>query len=167
MNPAPDEKGHRLDSRIFTGACACRLRRRRQAGGSGDDDRQRRPDAAARSVATGMVAAQYETLMAANDPQVWQKLRGYVLTQPEFTEAGLGDGLLWVRFSDGRYFMYLAARQLRETPLSTETTSAKVGYKNSAAFQKGIQAHHGRSARGIPQASSAALIAVAGWTRHP
>lgn len=38
-----------------------------------------------------------------------------------------------------RWRMYLAARQLRETPLSTEAISARVGYKNSAAFQKAFK----------------------------
>lgn len=75
------------------------------AGGDGNGTGELTPQR--RHIATGMVAAQYETLRAANDPQVWEKLRDYVLTQPEFTEAGLGDDLLWARFSDGRYFMYL------------------------------------------------------------
>lgn len=62
---------------------------------------------AERSAATGRIAAKYEELMAAATPQPLEALRAYVMTQPEFADAGVGDGELWAKFTDGRYFLYL------------------------------------------------------------
>jgi hypothetical protein len=36
----------------------------------------------------------------------WEALRAWAAAQPEFSEVGLGDKLLWARFADGRYFLY-------------------------------------------------------------
>jgi len=62
---------------------------------------------AERSAATGRIAARYEELLAAATPQPLEALRAYVMTQPEFSDAGVGDGELWAKFTDGRYFLYL------------------------------------------------------------
>lgn len=82
-------------------------------GGSGDGGQGgEAPDgaysAAQRSAATGRIAQKFEQLAAAGaaDPAAWAALRDWVLTQPEFTEAGVDDRLLWARFTDGRYFLY-------------------------------------------------------------
>jgi hypothetical protein len=37
---------------------------------------------------------------------MWEQLRAWVMTQPEFIDAGLGDQVLWARFRDGRYFLF-------------------------------------------------------------
>ncbi|MCT8176615.1 hypothetical protein [Variovorax sp. CY25R-8] len=39
-------------------------------------------------------------------PEQWAQLRDWVLTQPEFADAGVDDASLWARFKDGRYFLY-------------------------------------------------------------
>jgi hypothetical protein len=59
-----------------------------------------------RAQATARIAVRYEQLLEANDPAPWDALRAFTLQQPEFSAAGLGDGLLWARFTDGRVFVY-------------------------------------------------------------
>ncbi|MCC2673688.1 MAG: hypothetical protein K0R58_635 [Ramlibacter sp.] len=61
-----------------------------------------------RSAATGRIAERFEELAAAEGPTAatWERLRAWVVAQPEFDDAGVGDQLLWARFTDGRYFMF-------------------------------------------------------------
>jgi len=61
-----------------------------------------------RSAATGRIAEKFEQLAATGGATeaTWAALRDWVLTQPEYTAAGVGDKLLWARFTDGRYFLY-------------------------------------------------------------
>jgi hypothetical protein len=72
-----------------------------------------------RAQATARIAVQYEKLLEANDPAPWDALRAFTLQQPEFSAAGLGDSLLWARFTDGRMFVYFdnwAKANLPEPP---------------------------------------------------
>ena len=61
-----------------------------------------------RNLATGRLANRFEQLTggATATPEQWEALRAWVLTQPEFVDAGVGDQTLWARFADGRYFLY-------------------------------------------------------------
>ncbi|MBX3608929.1 MAG: hypothetical protein KF871_03460 [Hydrogenophaga sp.] len=63
-----------------------------------------------RIAATERVAEQLELLTggAVATPQDWATLRDWLLTQPEYTDAGVGDELVWARFRDGRHFVYSA-----------------------------------------------------------
>lgn len=61
-----------------------------------------------RTLATGRVADKLEQIAGPGraSPAQWEQLRAWVLTQPEFTDAGIDDETLWARFTDGRYFLY-------------------------------------------------------------
>jgi hypothetical protein len=63
--------------------------------------------AAQRAEITARIAIQYEKLLEAHDPAPWETLRAYTLQQPEISAAGVGDGVLWARFTDGRHFVYV------------------------------------------------------------
>ncbi|HJW54683.1 MAG TPA: hypothetical protein VJ577_05355 [Burkholderiaceae bacterium] len=77
------------------------------AGNSGDQLMASQFNADQRSVATQRIDDKYEELVAANIPNPWEELKAYVLTQPEFVDAGVGENQLWAKFKDGRYFLYL------------------------------------------------------------
>lgn len=63
--------------------------------------------AAQRAEATARIAIRYEQLLDAGHAAPWEALRVYALAQPEFNAAGTGDGSLWARFTDGRFFVYM------------------------------------------------------------
>lgn len=69
---------------------------------SGTIDLERRSDV------TALVAYHYEELLRQNHPDPWEALRTFALQQPEFSDAGHGDGAFWARFTDGRMFVYYA-----------------------------------------------------------
>lgn len=69
---------------------------------SGTLDLERRSDV------TALVAYHYEELLQQNHPAPWEALRAFALQQPEFSDAGYGDGSFWARFTDGRMFVYYA-----------------------------------------------------------
>ena len=64
--------------------------------------------AAQRISATDRIADKFEQLAASGgaDTATWTQLRDWVLTQPEFMAAGVGERTLWAQFKDGRYFLY-------------------------------------------------------------
>jgi hypothetical protein len=97
---------------------------------SGSDDPTSQYSASERSAATGRIAEKFEELASAGGATdaAWNALRDWVLTQPEFVAAGVGDQLLWAQFSDGRYFMYTdnwrtpAEQEITQRPSGPATT---------------------------------------------
>lgn len=79
-------------------------------GGGGDPGRDPSSGFSAeqRTAATDRIVAKLEQLTGGGEaePAHWDALRDWVLTQPEFVEAGVEDKAMWARFSDGRYFVY-------------------------------------------------------------
>src|SRR5690349_9240524 len=76
--------------------------------------------AAQRSEITGRVALKYEELLAAGVADPRQALRDWAAQQPEFSEAGLEEGSLWARFTDGRYFVYIINASTMKWPQPPE-----------------------------------------------
>lgn len=62
----------------------------------------------ARTEATDRLAQRLEQITggAQATPAQLEELRAWVVTQPEFVDAGTGNQLVWARFRDGRYFVY-------------------------------------------------------------
>lgn len=77
------------------------------AGGDGQPTTPSQYNIAQRSAAIDRIEAKFEELAAAGNPDAWNALKDYVLTQPEFADAGVGENQLWAKFTDGRYFLYL------------------------------------------------------------
>ena len=80
-------------------------------GGGADDPQSGSPPPAAfsaeqRAEATARIAIEYEKAIEAQHPAPLEAARDYALSQPEFAAAGIGDGLVWARFTDGRTFVY-------------------------------------------------------------
>lgn len=62
-----------------------------------------------RAVATDRLVDRFQQITGGVDrptPAMWEQLRAWVMTQPEFADAGVGDQVLWARFRDGRYFLF-------------------------------------------------------------
>lgn len=76
--------------------------------GSGSPPPSGALDLERRSDVTALVAYHYEELLQQKHPDPWAALRVFALQQPEFSDAGYGDGAFWARFTDGRMFVYYA-----------------------------------------------------------
>jgi hypothetical protein len=62
-----------------------------------------------RSVAVDRMADRFQQITGGVDTptaDMWEQLRSWVMGQPEFSDAGVGDQVLWARFRDGRYFLF-------------------------------------------------------------
>src|SRR4051794_15956587 len=76
------------------------------AGSSGADPGTSPPGAFTleqRGVATDRLIERFQQITGGVDtptPDMWEQLRAWVMTQPEFAEAGVGDQVLWARFRD-------------------------------------------------------------------
>lgn len=79
-----------------------------------------------RSLATGRLAERFEQITGGADTataEMWEQLRAWAVQQPEFSDAGVGDQLLWARFRDGRYFLFTDNwRPLPQQPLAALIT---------------------------------------------
>jgi hypothetical protein len=117
-----------------------------------------------RSAATGNIAQRYEELAAANDPQAWEKLRDYVLTLPEFSDVGLGDDVLWARFTDGRYFLYLDNWK-KVSPDATALQSGKASDDSTTRIAFGADARLSSSSEPAPRYG--AMAAATGGAEVP
>lgn len=137
--------------------------------------------AAERSAATARVAQRFEQLSAGGVTQAtWTALHEWVLSQPEFIAAGVGDQTLWAQFTDGRYFLYTDNWR---TPLQ-EAVEVRSGFARAAALANAPAAAYGEVpgsadalilgfndpdfAPGIPtMGRMAKALAERGWTVAP
>lgn len=106
-----------------------------------------------RNTATGRIAEKYEQLIADNVANRWEALKEYVLTQPEFVEAGIGEEVLWAKFTDGRYFLYVDNwKDVPAAPLETEITKQRaVARKPAIATKTGAE-------RELPRTATALML---------
>lgn len=109
--------------------------------------------AAQRSEATGRIAAKLEELAGTGpvSDAAWTALRNWVMTQPEYVAAGVGDQVLWAQFTDGRYFVYSdnwRDASLPEAPVS-KTTAAKAAAASAAQLA---------AAKEVPASADALLL---------
>jgi hypothetical protein len=83
-----------------------------QGGSSGADPGTTPPGTVTlqqRGVAADRMTDRFQQITGGVDTptaDMWEQLRAWVMTQPEFIDAGLGDQVLWARFRDGRYFLF-------------------------------------------------------------
>lgn len=83
-----------------------------EAGSSGAEPGTTPPGALTvqqRSVAADRMTDRFQQITGGVDTptaDMWEQLRAWVMEQPEFSDAGVGDQVLWARFRDGRYFLF-------------------------------------------------------------
>jgi hypothetical protein len=112
-------------------------------GGSGDPPPASGPlSVEQRALATGALADRFQQITGGSDtttPAQWEELRAWVMTQPDFVDAGVGDQLLWARFRDGRYFLYTDNwRPLPTTPQAL--ARAPTGVQDAALLKQDVPA---------------------------
>ncbi|GAA4344315.1 hypothetical protein GCM10023165_27340 [Variovorax defluvii] len=97
-----------------------------------------------RSASTLRVAQKYQALLDSGASKPWEELKAYVLAQPEYQEAEIGNDALWARFKDGRQFLYTDNLRPLPRPLSigklaksTERAGDRAALKTAAANAKG------------------------------
>lgn len=128
------------------------------SGGQGGGD-QGAFSAQERIAATARIAEKFEELTAGgpSTAAAWNALRDWLLTQPEYTSAGVEDRLVWARFRDGRYFIYSDNwRQLDPGLLwRTSSRAQAMSARNppDAALAAGVQ---------VPGSDRAAILSFTG-----
>lgn len=105
-----------------------------------------------RTIVTGRIAEKYEELIASNNPDRWQALKDFTLAQPEFSQAGIGENLLWAKFTDGRYFTFTdnwknpASPPTEEPPPETQAMRAPLSKQLAAASSSSSELPSGNNA---------------------
>jgi hypothetical protein len=102
-----------------------------------------------RMAATSRLAERFDQIAGTGEahPGHWEELRAWAALQPEFSEVGLGDKLLWARFTDGRYFLY--TDNWRPLP-GPEAAAARAAQARSLPLLKGVPE--------VPQSEDALLL---------
>lgn len=59
-----------------------------------------------RFASTNRITLKYQALLAGAPVNRWAELKAFVLAQPEYVEAEVGQDALWARFKDGRQFLF-------------------------------------------------------------
>lgn len=106
-------------------------------GGGGDPQGGSAFTAEQRIAATERIAVKFEELTAggAATDAAWAALRDWVLTQPEFTAAEVGDQLVWARFRDGRHFVYSDNWRPLDAGLANRAATAAQGLREARTAQ--------------------------------
>lgn len=111
-----------------------------------------------RTEAMDRMATRFEQITGGGEPTAaqWEDLRAWVVTQPEFIDAGVGDRLLWAQFSDGRYFVYTDKNWGRLPPGSVIPPDAP------ALLQQQLQVKGVLKSGAVPSAARAAILSHSG-----